>query len=256
MTLFRPKSWTALGAALVLASCGGEGGEAGKGGEAGEGASAPAVGEGGEGEGGGAEAGAGGEAGAAGAYQSVDPASRLALRIAHLKGFVLAAQAAAPVEGADAAAVLVGQGMAEVFDPHADALRRAGVDESALRKAAGGGTVPELNAAIRTLDAAYKRAGGDQAAIAKGLTEIAIGLYDEILIEGGMDTVEYQHSYGAALAAQSVVRADPKLSAARPEYDRFVRMWKEPVAPEDPKNLMAPSVVMAQASRAELALTN
>lgn len=256
MTVFRPRTWTALGAALVLASCGGEGGEAGKGGEAGEAGTTPAVGEGGEGEGGGSEAGAGGEAGAAGAYQAIDADSRLALRIAHLKGFVLAAQATAPVEGAGAAAVLVGQGMAEVFDPHAATLRAAGVDEAALRKAATAGNSADLAAALRTLDQAYKRAGGDQAAVAKGLTEIAIGLYDEILIEGGMDTVEYQHSYGAALAARSVVRGDPKLAAARPEYDRLVRMWAEPVAPEDPKNLMAPSVVTAQASRAELALSN
>ena len=258
MPAYRPKLWTGLSAAVLIAAGGlaacGDGGQetaATQPAAGAEGATAPTaapVGEGGEG---GAEGG-GGEAGAQGAYAAVPDASRLALRVAHLKGFVLAGQAAAPAEGPEAAAALVGQGLVEVFDPAADRYRELGVDEAALRRAAQTGAPADLKAALATLDAAAAKAGGDPREVVKGMTGIATGLYAEVNRDGAVDTVEYQHSMGAALAAQSVAR-NAGLNA--PELDAFVKLWPTPQAPEDAAALKPASQVLAQASRVELALT-
>jgi hypothetical protein len=85
-------------------------------------------------------AGEAGETGARGAYDTVPADSRRALRIAHLKGFVLAAQAAAPVQGEAAASALVGQGLLEVYTPAAAEFTAAGVSEEALQNAAKTGS--------------------------------------------------------------------------------------------------------------------
>lgn len=270
MTTFRPKLWTSVSAALLLtasgglAACSGEGGEAGgeagaqttasvpagEGGEGGAEAGAPVpAGEGGEG---GAEGGGVGEAGAQGAYANVPDESRLALRVAHLKGFLLAAQAAAPAEGPESAAALVGQGMLEVFDPQAERFRTLGVNEAALRKAAQTGAAADIAGAIGTLDAAAAKAGGDPREVVKGMTDIAGGLYQVVNVDGAVDPIEYQHSLGAALAAQDAARR-AKLTA--PELDAFVRLWPGPQAPEDAARLKPAGEVLAQASRVELALT-
>lgn len=281
MTVFRPKLWTSLSAAALLTAGGlaacsgeGEGGEAGAAGaeatagvggegEGGEGvaAGAPAAaglggeGEGGEGEGGAGEGGAGatGEAGAQGAYATVPAASRPALHLAHLKGFVLAAQAAAPTAGATAAAALVGQGLLEVYDPAKAAFEAAGVSEAALRKAAETGEARDLAAALANLNQSGVKAGGDPAAVVKAMTDIASGLYAGVLKDGAIDSVEYQHAYGAALAARAAA-AQGGLTAVAPELDRFVKLWPAPVAPEDPAKLTPAGQVLAQASRVELAL--
>lgn len=262
MLVFRPKTWTAIGAALALAGCGeGAGGEAGKaGGAVGEGegaATAPAAAPGGEGEGGEGEAGGGvGEAGASDAYAQVPAESRTALRLAHLKGFFLAAQAAGPVEGEEAAAALVGQGMLEVFDPEAQTFRRAGVDETALRAAATSGDPARIRTAIASLDAASAKAGGDPAAVARGMTDIAAGLYRGVFVDGdGVDPIEYQHAYGAALAARSLAESRRELAPAKAELDKLVAMWPSPVAPENPAALKSAAQVQAQASRVGLALS-
>jgi len=260
MHAFRPKLWTAVGAAaMILAACNksGEAGEkAPQGGEAGEAPAAAPAGEAGEtaaGEGG------VGEAGASQAYAGVPAPSRTALRIAHLKGFFLIAQEAQKAEGDDAAAALAGQGMLEVFDPAAEAFRKAGVDEAVLRAAATKGDAASLRAAIAALDQTRAKVGGDAAAVVSGMTGIAAGLYGHVLTDGAVDPVEYQHSRGAALAAKAELDrfagSNPKVAAARGDIQGFIKLWPTVVAPEDPAKATPAAQVQAAASRIQLALS-
>lgn len=283
MSVFRAKIWTGVGAAVLLgagglAACSGEGGEGGEQGasapasnpqgasgaqgasaatggegEGGEAGAAPRARTGGEGEGGEAGA-AGGEQGASAAVAAVPAESRQAFRLAQLKGFFLAAQRLGRVEGPEAAAALAGQGMLEVFDP-ARAQIAGGVDEAALRRAAQSGEPAALDAAVRTLQAAETRAGGDPAAVARGLAAVSAGLYREAAGGGALDPIEYQHAYAAALAAQSTAAGQPALSGARSEIDRLVGLWRTPVAPDDAAQAPKLAQVQAQASRVELALS-
>jgi len=260
MTAFRPKLWTALGAAaMILAACnksGEQGEKAPQGGEAGEAPAAAPAGEAGEtaaGEGG------VGEAGASEAYASVPAESRTALRLAHLKGFFLIAQESQKAEGDNAAAALAGQGMLEVFDPAADAFRKAGVDEALLREAATRGDAASLKAAIANLDQIRARVGGEAADVVSGMTGIAAGLYGHVLTDGAVDTIEYQHSRGAALSAKAELDrfagSDPKVARARGDIQSFLKMWPTVVAPEDAAAVTPPAKVQAQASRIQLALS-
>ena len=249
MTSFRPKLWTGVSAAILLsavAACS-EGGEAG---EKGDAAPAAAVGEGGEG---GAEGGAGaGEAGAQGAYLSVPAESRVALRLAHLKGFLLIAQK--QTEGPEAAAALVGQGMIEVHDAQPDAFQSAGLNVAPLQKAAQTGAPSDIAAALSAIEAAQAKAKGDPAAVVKGMVSIAQGLYAGVVVDGGVDPIEYQHALGAALAAQQAAEtsADPKVKAAKADLDKLVALFPAPQAPETPTPA---GQVSAQAARVELALS-
>jgi hypothetical protein len=269
VSVFRAKIWTGMGAAVVLgaglAACGGEGGEAGaSGGESGSAVSASTAGEGdeaglppaainagGEGD----EAGPGGEQGASAAYAGAPAGSRRALRLAQLKGFFLAAKALGAAQGPEAAAALAGQGMLEVFDPAKAEIGTADFDEAPLRKAAQSGDRGALDAAVRTLDAAERKAGGDPSAVARGLTAVSVGLYREALAGGQLDPIEYQHAYAAALAAQSVAARGGKLAGAKGDIDRLVRLWPSPVAPENAAKAPPLAEVQAQASRIELALS-
>jgi hypothetical protein len=72
--------------------------------------------------------------------------------------------------------------------------------------------------------------------------------------EEGVDPIEYQHSLGAALAAQQVLAkaSGSKVAAAKPELDKLVAMWPAAVAPEKPTPV---GQLSAQASRVELALS-
>ncbi|HEX8233096.1 MAG TPA: hypothetical protein VF559_07120 [Caulobacteraceae bacterium] len=251
MIEFRPLLWTSASAALLLAACGGEGGgksAAGEGGEAAAASSAPAeaAGEGGEGAGG-----EGGEAGAAGAYAATPAASKPALHVAQLKGFFLIAQR--QTEGADAAAALAGQGLLEAYDTEKAVFQRLGANEAVLRKAAQTGAPAELKAAIAELDRLQAKAGGDPAAVARGLVSIASGLYGNVEHEGVVDAIEYQHALGAALSAQDLLAkaADPRAKAAKPQVDRLIALFPAPQAPE---KITPKAQVLAQASRAELEL--
>lgn len=257
MTTFRPKLWTAVGAAALLtaAACS-KSGEHGEQAPAAGAETAAAVGEAGEtakGEGG------VGEAGAAEAYAAVPAASRTALRIAHLRGFFLIASETQKAEGDDAAAALAGQGMLEVFEPAEDNFVQAGVNEAKLRAAAAKGDAASLAAAIAELDAARKRVGGDPAAVINGMTGIAAGLYANVVAYGAVDPVEYQHSRGAALSAQSELQhfggGSAKAQAARADLDRFVALWPSTVAPEDASKVTPAGQVQAQASRIQLSLS-
>lgn len=246
MSLFRPKLWTAAGGALVIAA----GGLAACSGPAEEPSAAPPgahAGEAGEGE--------GGEAGANSAYDAISADSRTALRLAHLKGFMLVAREAAPVEGEAAAAALAGQGMLEVYDPAKETYDAAGVDEAVLRRAAESGTPATLNAAISELDRAARDAGGDPAEVVKGLTSISTGLYRLVIVEDTVDPVEYQHALGAAMAAQAAAARAGGLSSVRDDLDAFVGLWPQVTAPDSAETAPSVSEVQAQASRIELALS-
>lgn len=71
-----------------------------------------------------------------------------------------------------------------------------------------------------------------------------------------VDPVDYQHSLGAALAAQQMLTAqagkDPRILAARPQLDKFVTLWPQAKAPDKPTPA---STVLAQGSRVELELS-
>lgn len=252
MTSFRPKLWTGVSAAIILtAGLSACGQPADKADAKATNAPAAAVGEGGEG---GAEGGEGGEAGAQQAYVGVPAESRVGLRLAHLKGFFLIAQK--QTAGADAAAALAGQGMLEVFDAQPDAFRTAGVDEALLRKAAETGAPADLQAAVANIEAAQAKAGGDPKAIARGMLQIAGGLYKGVVTPDGVDPTEYQHSYGAILSAQqalqTAIKSDPALKSAQGDMTKLVGMWPSTEAPKTPAPV---DQVSGQAARVELALS-
>lgn len=267
------KHWRAAGLAAglsMVAACGGEGGaggeagEAGEGGEAGEaGASAPApssatatapAGEGGE----------AGEAGAASAYAGVSGDQLTALRLQHLRGFVMAASAVAAEGQTAEAAVLVQQGLLEVYDP---APAEFGSLNADLVRAATDGSLDQtqLTARLRAAEAEIARAEGsldvDDAALVARMIDISTGLYQSVNQGDFVDPIEYQHSMGAALAAQSALSAGASelrgenaraFTEAQAEVQRFVALWREPVAPEQPASY---AQVLAQGSRVRLALS-
>lgn len=249
MIEFRPKLWSGVGAAalLTLGAC-----------SKAEHANAPTVsvsaapvtaaaGEGGEG---GAEG--GGEAGAQQAFNTIPGASKPALRLAQLKGFLLIAKK--QTDGAEAAGVLLGQGLLETFDKNPQSYKVLGVDEALLRKAAKTGAPSDLQAAIDNISDCQKKAGGDDAAVIKGMVDIAAGLYKGAIQPDSTDPIDYQHSLGAALAAQELAAnsKDAKARSAKPDVDGLVKLWPQLSAPDKP----TPSAqVLAQASRIELELS-
>jgi len=250
MTSFRPKLWASVSAAILLGACsGGESGEAGEPASAPT-AEAPAAGEGGEG---GAEGGgAGGEAGAQAAYVGVPADSRVALRLAHLRGFFLIAQ---KVTDPDEAGALAGQGMLEVYDVQPGAFESVGINKAVLDKAAETGAKADLAAALKAIDAASAKAGGDQAKVAKAMVSIAQGLYALVVTPEGVDPIEYQHSLGAALSAKQSLDAaagsNPAAKAAQADMNKLIALWPATDAPEAPTPV---AQLSGQAARVELAL--
>lgn len=267
MIAWKLKKWRAAGAAaaLGLTACGGEGGENGQqphgeGGEAGESgveapapapetAVAPAGGE-------------QGEAGAASAYAGLSGDQLTALRLQHLKGFVLAAQTVANEGHAEAAAILVQQGLLEV---HAPAVDQFGALDVAAVEAAGadfGADTPaRIRAAIEAIDRASSALEADRAVLAARMVDIATGLYQGVIQADYVDLIEYQHSHGAALAALDALRAGASdlrrrdgdaYRDAEAEMQRFVALWPAPEAPPQPTPYRG---VLAQSSRVRLALS-
>lgn len=260
MIAWKFKLWRTVGAAaaLGLAACGGEGGEAGNEanegdaahGEAGEAASPPAPDA--------ASGGEHGEAGVANAYAGISGDQRTALRVQHLKGFVLVAARVSEAGGADEAGVLVQQGLLEVYDPAADQFGT--LDAAPVRAAGAVANARSLQAATSALDAA-RPANADPAALAVSMADIAVGLYQRVLQDGVVDPIEYQHSFGAALAARDALLAGRSALRARnagayddamAQIDRFTMLWPSPNAPENPA---AYRDVLAQSSRVRLALS-
>lgn len=245
------KLWRAAGAVAVLglAACGGEGGEKSGG--------ATAVGEAGEaaiGEAGGEH----GEAGVATAYAGVTGDQLAALRLQHLKGFILIAARVAEAGDAAAAGILVQQGVLEVYDPAADQF--GGLDAAPLRAAGASASTQSLDAAKRALDAAQP-SGADSAALAVSMVDIAAGLYQHVVQSDFVDPIEYQHSLGAALAARDALQAGRATLRARnaraydqalADIERLITLWPSTQAPESPTPYRE---VLAQSSRVRLALS-
>ena len=145
--------------------------------------------------------------------------------------------------------------MLEVYDPAKADYDAAGVDEDVLRRAAESGSTGALNAAISELDRAARQAGGNAADVVTGLLNISTGLYALVVTDDGVDPIEWQHSYGAALAAQQVAARDGALRPAREEIDAFVANWSDVTAPTNPSEATPPGELQAQASRIELSLS-
>lgn len=264
MIAVRLKGWRSAGVAAVLglAACGGEAGEAGErgqGGEAGEAseAAAPAP----------AAAAAGGEAGEAGAasaYAGLSGDQLTALRLQHLRGFLMAAAAVNDANQPAEAAVLVQQGLLEVYDPAP--VQFADLDVAIVRSAANSSLDrAQLAQAIRAAETELERASSaldiDHAVLTARMVDIATGLYQGVVQEDFVDPIEYQHSMGAALAARDALndgrealrQKDARAYAeAKRELDRLAELWPQATAPERPATY---GQVLAQASRVRLALS-
>lgn len=286
MITVKLKHWRTIGVAattLGLVACGGEGSgaDAGEGGE-GE-AGQPIVGENGGAtpappDGGaesaaapGADAGAEhGEAGVTSAYAGLSGDQLTALRIQHLRGFVMAAAKIVEDRGSFSgepadAAVLVQQGLLEVYEPAADQF--GSLDVTALREAAGGANftraqmMQRLRAAQEELTRAIGTLQYDDAQLIVRMVDISTGLYQHVLVDGVADPIEYQHSMGAALAAQQAILLHQDAmrrenlgaySRAVGELNRFVALWP---SREPPQNASTYQQVLVQGSRVRLALS-
>jgi hypothetical protein len=280
MITWKFKRWRTFGVVattLGLAACG-EGGEAGGEGGHGEGGEA-AQGEGGgaapatPGDGEAAMGEAGGEHGEAGvvsAYAGLSGDQLTALRIQHLRGFVMAAARIVEDRGAFSgepadAAVLVQQGLLEVYEPAADQF--GSLDVTALREAAAGTNFTRAQMMQRLRDAQEEMSraiGGlqfDAAQLIVRMVDISTGLYQHVLVDGVADPVEYQHSMGAALAAQQAIHLHQNelrrenliaYSRATGELNRFVALWPSREPPENPATYQE---VLVQGSRVRLALS-
>jgi hypothetical protein len=268
MTAWKLKLWRNVGAAaaLGLAACGPGGGADGEQGEAKEGdeagASAPAPSPATATAPGGGEA---GEAGAASAYAGLSGDQLTALRLQHLRGFVMAAARATDDNMPDEAGVLVQQGLLEAYDPAPDqfgtlnvAVIRGAADAAGLTRAQRMQRIraseAEIERVLRTLDVDY-------AVLVVRLVDISTGLYQNVVQVDFVDPIEYQHSMGAAYAARSALTVGQdelrreNLRAfleAQGELNRFVGLWAATTAPERPASYQQ---VLAQASRVRLALS-
>lgn len=265
MITMKVKHWRTASAAAVigLAACGGEGGEraagGAEGGESGEGAAtAPAPSE------ATATAPAGGEQGEAGAvsaYAGLAGDQLIALRLQHLKGFVMAAETIARTGTAADAEILVQQGLLEVYTPAPDQFGALNVATVRTAGEPGGDIQAKLRAAHGAIDTAARALHADHAVLAARMVDIATGLYQGVNQADFVDPIEYQHSHGAALAALDALNSGaPDLRRrdsqafldARTELERFVALWPSATAPEHPP---AYRDVLAQGSRVRLALS-
>lgn len=258
------KLWRTAGAAALMvtaAACGAAGESGGeKAGEGGEGSvsaappAAPAASGGGE----------AGEAGAAQAYAGVRGEQLTALRLQHLKGFLMIAQRVAEGGLTEEAAVLIQQGLLEVYDPAPADFGafnvtpvRAAAEATGLTRAQ---MIERIGSAIAAIDAARGALDVDDAALAARMADIAAGLYQHVILPDAVDPLEYQHSMGAALAARDALAAAEAdlraenataFTAALAELDRFVALWPQISPTTRPATYRD---VLAQSSRVRLAL--
>jgi len=204
------------------------------------------------------EGGEAGEAGTASAYAGLAGDQLTALRLQHLKGFLLAADRVAEAGQAPEAGVLVQQGLLEVYDIAPDQFGSLNVD---IVRAAGDGAPAHIAAAEAELERVMGGLTVEHAALAARMVDIATGLYQGVIQADFVDPIEYQHSMGAALAARSMLREGEgelgreNASAYRQasqEMTRFVGLWSQVSAPEQPTPYRD---VLAQGSRVRLALS-
>lgn len=261
----KARLWRTVGVAALagvgLGACspGGEAGEAGQAqhGEAGEAAIGETGGEAGvtaAAHGGGES---GGEVGAVDAYAGTAGAERAALRLHHLRGFLLLARELQKAGETDQAAALVGQAKLEIVDAGPGEL--GSLDASLVQAAADASPDQAAKTIEAALAATEAAAAGlpDDAALVRRLLLLTRGLYGEVVTEAGVDPVEYQHSLGAMLGATSALtRLETTDAAAKvaalSEMARLRTLWPALIAPETP----TPAAdVAAQIARVELALS-
>lgn len=206
-----------------------------------------------------------GEAGVATAYAGLSGDARTALRLQHLKGFVLVAQQVAEGDTVDEAAVLVSQGVLEVYDPATDQF--GSLNPAPVRAAgdAAGQTrqqmAAKLQAANAALDAARQGLNFNHADTAARMVDLSTGLYSHVIQADFVDPIEYQHSLGAALSArdafvsgrdalrrQNAAAYDEALA----ELNAFIALWPAATAPERPTSYQD---MLRQSSRIRLALS-
>lgn len=272
MISWKYKLWRTAGtaAALSLAACGGEGGASGEAGHEGEAGEAATHGEAGEAVAPVAEAtsaggGEQGEAGVASAYAGLSGDQLIALRLQHLKGFLLVAARVAEGDTTEEAGVLVSQGLLEVYDPAAGQFGALSVD--AVRAAADGANlsrqqmIQRLQAGEEAIDSARGALQIDNAALTARMVDISSGLYQHVIQADFVDPIEYQHSLGAALAARDALIAGERALRAQnaaayrealAELNRYIELWPAPTAPEQPASY---ANVLAASSRVRLALS-
>lgn len=200
-----------------------------------------------------------GEAGVASAYAGVAGEQLTALRLQHLKGFLLIAERVAADGAAAEAGVLVQQGLLEVYDPAAGQFGALNVEP--VRAAANAASAQTIDAGETAISTARTGLTVDDAALAARMLDLSTGLYQHVIQADFVDPIEYQHSLGAALAARdALVAGEATLKAgnerayanALAEIDRFIALWPATTAPERPTPY---AQVLAASSRVRLALS-
>lgn len=256
MITWKYKLWQTAGAAaaLSLAACGQS--EAPAPAESGAPTAAPAEGAASTfGEAGGEQ----GEAGVATAYAGVTGDQLTALRLQHLKGFLLIAERVAADGAAPEAGVLVQQGLLEVYDPAADQFGALNIEP--VRAAGNAASAQSIDAGEAAINAARTGLTVDNAALAARMLDLSTGLYQHVFQADFIDPIEYQHSLGAALSARDALTAgEATLRAtnaraydnALAEVNRFIELWPGATAPERPATY---AQVLAASSRVRLALS-
>ena len=164
-------------------------------------------------------------------YAATAAADRSGLRLAHLQSYFLVA---AQLPDQAAAASLASQGMLEIYDGQAGTMDALRPDEGVLRRASVRGSADDIGEALKVLQSGQIKVGGDAKAIARGMTGLAAGLYDSALNGGGVDALEYQRSLGAALAAQSLAKNDPRLAKASDDLRALIALWPSAIPPIQP----------------------
>lgn len=212
----------------------------------------------------GASGGEQGEAGVATAYAGVRGDQLTALRLQHLKGFLLVAGRVAEGDTVEEAGVLVQQGLLEVYDPAAGqfgALNVAPVRAAAEAASSRQQAAQRIQAGEAAIDTARGALTVDNAALAARMLDLSTGLYQHVIQADFVDPIEYQHSLGAALAARdALVAGEATLRAsnaraydnALTEVNRFIELWPGATAPERPATY---AQVLAASSRVRLALS-
>jgi hypothetical protein len=190
--------------------------------------------------------------------------------VSHLSGFLLVAQKSFEAGQVDEASVLIAQGLLEVYQPDAAELDSKVKDlkpsyEAVVAAIDGKKSKAEIEAAFakafKVTQAAHSSAAASDSDVIKGMLGIASGLYSGVVHPDGNDPTEYQHAYGAVLAAEQAFKNGQGKLASMDEK-RTAQLAKDLVAlvalfpsvtiPEAPA---ATAAVTAAASRAELALS-
>jgi hypothetical protein len=190
------------------------------------------------------------------------------VRFQHLKGFLLVAQAAAKAGMVEEAGVLVGQGALEVFDAaptEMPGLTRPDLD-AVEQLAFQTPTNQKMNDAIAKasvkIDDLQRKGGGVDSELVRRMLALTRGLYGQVHAEGGgIDSVEYQHAFGAALGAQDALskagialkaKDAARFATAQAEMAKLTALFPGPSAPETPASKRD---LFAQIARVELALS-